>query len=442
MRAIERMPSPRCGRTWGFAALAVGACLLACSDGSPGSDANLLLVTIDTLRADRLGAYGYERDISPNIDDLAADSLLLESFYSPLPLTAPAHSALLTGRDPWETGVRYNGIPLPAGEQTLAEILSVEGFRTAAFVSGWTLKRIVAELDQGFEVYDDSFDEIERRAGETTDRALSWLRENRDSRWFLWIHYFDPHYLYDPPAPHRGRWLREGPPEVKQPSLYDGEIAYVDAQLGRVLETLEELGLAESTFVAVTADHGESLGEHGYLFDHGDLLFEDQVRIPFLLRGPGVPPGRREHRTGRSIDVLPTVLALLGIEPPMGLDGRSLLARDDSDSDLFFESNQCDREGHQKTGCWPLGGEGKLYALRSGRLKLIRHPTRDGTRYQLFDLESDPGELADQGLGPTGEGPALRRRLDAWADGLAPLPVRPEMDREILQNLQALGYLR
>ncbi|MBW2498143.1 MAG: sulfatase, partial [Deltaproteobacteria bacterium] len=311
------------------------------------------------MRADRLGAYGYERDISPNIDALAADSLLIERFYSPLPLTAPAHAALFTGRDPWQTGVRYNGIPLSDDEETLAEILRAHGIHTAAFVSGWTLKRVVAELAQGFEVYDDSFDAIERRAGETTDRALSWLRDNGDTRFFLWVHYFDPHYIYDPPAPHRGRWLREGPPEVKEPSLYDGEIAYVDAQLGRLLATLDRLGLSESTFVALTADHGESLGEHGYAFDHGDLLFEHQVRIPFLLRGPGVPPGRRAHPTGRSIDVLPTLLALLGIDPPSELEGRSLLATDSLASDLFFESNQCDREGQTKTGCWPLGGEGK-----------------------------------------------------------------------------------
>jgi arylsulfatase A-like enzyme len=426
-----------------FAALTM-ACswLLACSSESPGDDANLLLVTIDTLRADRLGAYGYERDISPHIDALAANSLLLERFYSPLPLTAPAHSALLTGRDPWQTGVRYNGIPLPGGEETLAEILRAEGLRTAAFVSGWTLKRVVAELDQGFEVYDDSFDEIERRVGATTDRALSWLRDNSESRWFIWIHYFDPHYVYDPPAPHRERWLREGTAEERQSSLYDGEVAYVDAQLGRVLEALEELGLDESTFVAVTADHGESLGEHDYAYDHGDLLFEHQLRVPFLLRGPGVTPGRRASPPGRSADVLPTLLDLLSVQTPPGLEGRDLLAADDPDSDLFFESNQCDREGNRKTKCWPLGGEGKLYALLSGDLKLIRHPMRDGTRYQLFDLQADPEELTNQWLDRPEEGAALRRRLDAWADGLEPLPIRPEMDREILQNLQALGYLR
>lgn len=436
------MPWTRTRRWVGFAAWTACAWSLACSDGTPGNGANLLLVTIDTLRADRLGCYGYERDISPNLDALAADSLLLERFYTPLPLTAPAHAALFTGRDPWQTGVRYNGIPLPGEEQTLAEILGAEGLRTAAFVSGWTLKRVVAELDQGFEVYDDSFDEIERRADATTDRALSWLRDNADSRWFLWIHYFDPHAVYDPPAPHRKRWLRDGPPEVKQPSLYDGEIAFVDAQFGRVLEMLEELELAESTFVAVTADHGESLGEHDYAYDHGDLLFEHQVRIPFLLRGPGVTPGRRESGMGRSADVLPTLLALLGVKAPPDLEGRNLLAADDPGSDLVFESNQCDREAQAKTGCWPLGGEGKLYALRSGDLKLIRHPTREGTRYQLFDLRTDPSELEDRWPGDSLEGAALRHRLDTWADALPPLPVRPEMDREILRNLQALGYLR
>jgi arylsulfatase A-like enzyme len=216
----------------------------------------------------------------------------------------------------------------------------------------------------------------------------------------------------------------------------------VDAQLGRVLETLDELELAESTFVAVTADHGESLGEHDYAYDHGDLLFEHQVRIPFVLRGPGVTPGRREGGKGRSADVLPTLLALLGVQAPPDLEGRSLLAADDPGSDLVFESNQCDREGQAKTGCWPLGGEGKLYALRSGDLKLIRHPTREGTRYQLFDLRTDPSELEDQWPGDSVEGAALRHRLDTWADALPPLPVRPEMDHEILRNLQALGYLR
>jgi arylsulfatase A-like enzyme len=241
-------------------AIAFAAVGSACNSDAVPDDLNVLLVTIDTLRADHLGCYGYAHGISPHIDALAAESMLVESFYSPLPLTAPAHSTLLTGRDPWETGVRYNGIPLPAAETTLAEILRGQGFRSGAFVSGWTLKKVVAALNQGFDHYDDSFDQIERRAGATTDRALAWLRENASSRWFLWIHYFDPHRFYDPPAPHRERWLREGTHEVREASLYDGGIAYVDEQLGRVLENLEALNLSDSTLVVGTAAPGEWRG--------------------------------------------------------------------------------------------------------------------------------------------------------------------------------------
>lgn len=425
--------------------VSLGVLLTAgCAGGGAPDEPNVLLITIDTLRADRLGCYGYSRKISPHIDALAEQSILFERFYAPLPLTGPSHAAMLTGLDPWNTGMRYNGLPLSESETTLAERLKDRGYNTAAFVSGWTLKYVVAALDQGFDRYDDDFEEIDRPAAKTTDRALDWLQAANDEPWFAWVHYFDPHYRYAPPEPHRRAWFQGDSEQAQKRSLYDGEIAYVDAQIGRLLRALEERGVDESTLVVLTADHGEALGEHGYFWDHGDLLFEDQVRVPFMMRLPGTTGGERVPGPGRSADVMPTILGALGLATPEGIDGRDLSSTRSAPEAFegFFESNQCDREGHAKTGCWPLGYEGKSYALLSGNLKLIRHPTQDALHYRLFDIESDPAELNDLWSGPSGPGAQLRRRLDAWILTLEPAPDAPEMDHEILRKLQSLGYLR
>ena len=416
--------------------------MLGGCEGSASRPAqNILLITIDTLRADRLGCYGFERPITPHIDALAAESLVFDRFYAPLPLTGPTHATLLTGREPWSTGLRYNGIPLPPEEISLAEQLKQAGFATAAFVSGWTLKRNVVGLDRGFDVFDDDFDEIERRAGDTTERALSWLAGERSERWFLWVHFFDPHALYDPPEPYRSRWSVEGRGAVA--SLYDGEVAYVDAQVGRLMEALEQHGHGDSTLIVVTADHGESLGEHGYFWDHGDLLFEDQVHVPFVIHSPDGSLRGRTDETGRSADLFPTLLGLLGIAAEHPVDGRNLLAEDLPPRVAdYFESNQCDHEAQKKTNCWPLGNEGKLHALREGALKLIRHPKQSGVQYQLFDVFADPDERRDLWPGDDESGPALRARLDAWRETLPNTPDHPEIDMDTLRKLQALGYLR
>ncbi len=264
-------------------ALSVAASCAACSSGrtlaQPGAAAgmNVLLVTVDTLRADRLGCYGYAGATTPTIDALSRTGLLFEQATTVSPITLPSHASIFTGLDVPNHGVRHNGtFSLDSKVTTMAESFSAAGYDTAAFISAFVLDRRFG-LSQGFADYDDRFERAhdpgpgsypERRADAVSDRAIDWLRARstaqRDNPFLAWIHYFDPHGPYDPPAPFAGS-LPGGD--------YDGEIAFVDQELGRVVETLRELGSLDQTLILVTSDHGEGLGEHGEA-THADLIYD------------------------------------------------------------------------------------------------------------------------------------------------------------------------
>ena len=351
--------------------------------GVARGDLSLLVVTLDSTRADRLGAYGAKNVATPALDALAKEGVVFEQAMSVAPLTLPAHASLFTGRFPPEHGVRGNGgFFVRPSETTLAEALSARGFETGGFVGGYVLDR-KSGLDQGFRTYVDEFDptdtrdgstgRVERPGNEVVDRALAWLEQLRGGRFFAWIHLNDPHLPYAPPEPFRSTYAAR---------LYDGEIAFVDAQVGRVIEFLRANGLLDRTIVAVIGDHGEMLGEHGESA-HGFFLYEGATRVPFIVRAPFTnTASRRVPEVVRAVDLFPTALELLDVPSPRDVPGRSLLPlMAGSASELGLEGYA---EGMQTLHRY---GWSDLKALRVGRYKLI-----DAPRPELYDLERDPSE--------------------------------------------------
>jgi arylsulfatase A-like enzyme len=286
---------------------------------------NLVLVTIDTLRPDRLGCYGYTAIETPNLDGLAHRGVLFQNAVTHTPLTAPSHASLFTGLYPMQHKVRdTGGFVLDKSHPTLATLLHQQGWETTAFVGSSVLKRGFG-FDQGFELYDDEMPKptgkgpageyAERRAGKVVERAIHWLDDRAGKTFFLWVHVFDPHSPYDPPSPFREKYKGR---------LYDGELAYTDQQLGRLFTAVAKVSPPEQTLIAVLSDHGESLSDHGE-YTHGVFLYDSTLRIAFLLAGPGVPGAVRVTHHARAIDLLPTLMELIGIKAPEGIPGVSLV---------------------------------------------------------------------------------------------------------------------
>ena len=385
---------------------------------------NVLLVTIDTLRADRLGCYGYARASTPTLDALAARGVRFATAVAHVPLTTPSHASILTGLTPLRHGVRDNGQVLPAQVPTLAEAFRGAGYRTAAFVSGFPLDRRFG-LDRGFETYDDRLPHgsdarrsayVERPAGGTTKAALGWL-ESQQEPWFLWVHYFDPHSPYEPP--------QELVAGGRDP--YDGEISQVDSQLGTLLRRIEEKGLQRRTLVLVTADHGESLGEHGEE-THGVFVYDSTLRVPLILLAPDVP-ARVATTVARLVDVAPTLLDSAGIPSSAPADGRSLrpaaLGRELPDAPAYAESLY----SRLRLGWAPL------HAWRTARYKLIEAP-----RPELYALDSDSGERVDRFREDAQVADSLRRDLEAAMSVAVPKTARDE-GSDASERLRALGYV-
>lgn len=422
------------------AALVMGAC----REPSPVGDLssyNLLLVTIDTLRADRLGAYGHEGAATPNLDRLAAGGVRFANVYSPVPLTLPTHATLFTGHYPFSTGVRVNGVHyLDESAVTLAERLRQNDYDTAAFVAAYVLISRFG-LAQGFDRYEDSLglDNLfrftsELRADEIHRRFADWLHERRArsdaGKFFAWLHFYDPHLPYDPPAPYADEF---------SDSPYDGEIAFVDSILGRALSDLEEDAL-DNTLVVVTSDHGEAFGEHVER-GHGLLTYDETLRVPLIFWAPGgLPRGLVVEQRVSLVDVMPTLLELLGLEDGDGdgdRDGRSLrpllAGRELPPRDLYFESL--------------AGVEEKGWAPRTGvvaeDMKFIDVP-----RPELYDLVADPAERRNLLVSSERAGrekrTELERRLRALvADGsdAGSGDAERDLDAEDRRQLTALGYL-
>ncbi len=315
----------------------------ACTDREQPAARNVVLVTIDTLRADHVGAYGGPVP-TPALDALAADGVLLENACTPTPSTGPALASLLTGLYPWNHGVLLNAVPIDDPDlPNLAEHMRAAGFATAGFVSSHNVAGRYA-FDRGFDHFrfegSRSFDGTARfwnLGEETTDAVLEWLDSHHRRRFFVWVHYFDPHSPYTPPK--RFRRPDDEPIDLSGKTLppmlrtveqlraairgYRGNVVYTDSEFGRLIAKLRELGRLDETAVIVTSDHGEGLGDHGVL-DHGQNLYDELVRVPLLIRAPGIRGGRRLNGPAQLEDLMPTTLALAGVPVPEGLDGIDL----------------------------------------------------------------------------------------------------------------------
>ena len=362
-----------------LAGLAAAACTHRDVDGRPreaSAKPSVLLISIDTTRADRLGCYGRLDASTPNLDRWATEGVVFENAVTSVPITLPAHASLMSGLLPHGHGVRDNGIyRVPDEPPTLAALLAEAGYDTAAVVGAAVLDRQYG-LDRGFESYEDSVGPMglaiaERDAAAVTSAAAAAARSLRKP-FFLFVHYYDPHAAYSPPTPFAERF---------RPDLYQGEIAYVDEQVGRLRRELEGLGLLEDTVVVITSDHGESLGEHGEP-THGVFLYQATLRVPLIIVAPKRwPGGRRVAALASLIDVPPTLLELTGVRVPDGLDGRSLAPAVDGAAAgarwLPLESEF----GYNSYGWAPLSG------ITDGALKWI-----DAPEPELYDLVTDPAE--------------------------------------------------
>ena len=411
----------------------LGGCTAACgwwrkpinADLQPGAfkGANVLLVTIDTLRADRVGAFGGALP-TPTLDRLAAGGLRFTRAYAHAPATLPAHASIFTGLFPSHHGVRLNGAELDGRQLTLAELLARSGYRTGAFVGSFVLDARFG-LSRGFEVYDDrvgteqgpvNFGFVERTADRVLRTAADWLRRpeisNGGSPWFAWVHLFDPHAPYRAP-----RRLVDSP--------YENEIAFVDAELGSFLESLDRAGLLARTLIVALADHGEALGDHGEE-THGLFGYESTIRIPLIVNGPGLQPATVRALAGQA-DLFPTIADLLGVAPGAALDGRSLLpairGEEMADEAVYFEA----LDAHLTRNWAPLTG------IVAGDWKYIDLPIPE-----LFDLSQDPGERTNRVSEQRDRASALARRLEAWK-GAAPKGGR-ELDPDAVARLRSLGY--
>jgi choline-sulfatase len=396
---------------------------------------NLLLVSIDTLRADRLGSYGYREAQTPRLDALAHSGLRFAQATTVVPLTLPAHSSLLTGTFPAWHGVRDNGgFYLGEDQTTLAEVLKEKGFRTGGFVGAFVLDRRWG-IAQGFDRFFDEFDlekygeaqgldAIQRPGGEVVDRALEWLGTEREKPFFAWVHLYDPHTPYDAPEPFRARF------PATPSGAYDAEIAASDAQVGRLLDALDRDGRLGETVVVVVGDHGEMLGEHGEA-THGFFIYDAAVRIPLIVAGPGVPEREIADQV-RIVDVMPTVLELLRVPGPGTVQGVSLLplARGER-LGLVAHSESWYPRYHY--------GWSDLQSVQDGRFKYIRAP-----RPELYDLASDPREIQDLSSQDAARIPSLEQALTSLLDRTtsASAPKGPQtVDAETEERLAALGYL-
>ncbi|MBW2316370.1 MAG: sulfatase-like hydrolase/transferase [Deltaproteobacteria bacterium] len=399
------------------------------ADAAQATGPNVVLVTIDTLRADHVGAYGAEFARTPVLDGLAAAGARFETAIAATPITLPSHATLLTGVWPPRHGVRHNGtFRLDESLPTLAEQFQKAGYATGAVVGAVVLRGRYG-IGRGFDEYNDDVGTrkagnvgfVERTATEVTDGALAWLASLGDKPFFLWVHYYDPHHDHRAPPTFAARF-------PDRP--YDAEIAYVDHEVGRLRSALEAQGRDASTVWAVTSDHGESLGEHGET-SHGLTLYDGALRVPFVLSGPGVPPGREVSGVVRAVDVTPTLLSLAGLPSLSDTDGADLVPL------LAVGAAPSPHWAYAETLIPELDfGWAPLHAVRTATELYVRAP-----RPELYRIADDPGQERDLSGSPdvAPRVSELDARIEAIlaAGGVA---ARLELPAEERARLQALGY--
>ena len=417
--------------------LLVASMLLACSavlaEGTPGP--NVVVITIDTLRADHLGCYGDKQIRTPNIDALASEGVRFERAYTPVPVTLPAHTVIFTGTYPMRSGMHdFSGNKLNPSQLTLASVLKQHGYTTGAVIGSAVLDSRFG-LNQGFDFYYDHFDfsrldesnieEMERPGNAVADVALDWLGKNHSNKFFLWMHLYDPHYPYRPPAPYNEQY-KDRP--------YDGEIAFADAQVGRLINFLKAHGLYRNTLIVLTGDHGESLGEHGEK-THGFFIYNATLHVPVIIRLPGTPSGKVVSEMISLADLMPTVLHALKFDVPSQVQGVNLLP---------LMGPKAPRESESRN----LYGETFLPRLHFNWSELRAVETEkyhfiDAPKPELYDLSKDPGET--QNLYPQKKAVAdeLRARLSKLIGQYSAdqeLAEKTGLDPALMERLKSLGY--
>ena len=421
----------------------LGAMASGCGSGA-NEPLNVLLITLDTTRADHLGCYGKESARTPNLDSIAAEGVRFDRCFSAAPVTTPSHSTIFTGTYPPHHGVRDNGMfVLGPDSVTFAEIAKQHGYTTGGAVGSFPVTRGFG-LAQGFDFFDDRISAPaedfrgqrtvpkqgvffeERPAPWVNTAILPWFEDNVDRPFFVWLHYWDPHLPHHPPPPYS---------EIFAHDLYSGEIAYADHSLGTILELLKRSGVWDRTVVVVIGDHGEGNGEHGE-DTHSMLAYNTTIRVPFLMRVPGRFAGTVVDQPVGSVDIVPTLVELLGLELPDGVQGRSLLPMLENDDGAGGENHRYYAEALSPR---LSHGWGELRVLVAEPYKYIHGP-----RPELYNVFMDPNELdnlvdelPEVAAAMKGELAELIVELGASAAGVADVV----QDEETLMRLEALGYL-
>jgi len=424
---------------------------------------NLLLVTLDTTRRDHLGCYDREVGTTPHLDALAGDGVRFDMAISTSAATPISHATILTGLNPYQHGVRVmyaeEGYRLSESVPTLSTILKQQSWQTGAFLSSFTVSSFYG-FDRGFDEFDEGLtvpaDEAfarrpdgfwdwplernQRRSDETTDRAISWINQTRQP-FFAWVHYWDPHdtEILPPPeivsrfvASHQNR-------HEQKRAVYRSEVYYMDSQFGRLMDALKEQGLYDETIIVVVSDHGEGLGDHGWWYHR--ILYQEQIRVPMIMRVPGWPPGVTIRDLVRTTDIAPTVLEALGLEIPPETVGLSLsgLAHGMSEAPRVAYADAINLFDLNATILERRPDDALVYCAMNSKWKLIHRPTLAG-KDELYHIAADPGEQVNLIDSEPAEARELKQELERF-DGFVVKPFGEARDPDVIRRLRSLGYI-
>ncbi|HWY19807.1 MAG TPA: sulfatase-like hydrolase/transferase [Candidatus Acidoferrum sp.] len=420
---------------WRFVFLLLGSFLLVCCEllAQLTPAPNVVVITIDTLRADHLGCYGDKQIRTPNIDALASEGIRFERAYTPVPVTLPAHTVIFTGTYPMLSGMHdFSGNKLSPGQSTLASILKQHGYTTGAVLGSAVLDSRFG-LNQGFDFYYDHFDfsrlqesnleEMERPGNVVADVALDWLAKNRTNKFFLWMHLYDPHYPYRPPSPYSEQY-KDRP--------YDGEIAFADAQVGRLVTFLKTNGLYRNTVIVLAGDHGESLGEHGEK-NHGFFIYNATLHVPVIMHLPGSSSLGVVSALVSLADLMPTVLKILKVETPSQVQGLSLLPL------MARKKTEERRSLYAETFLPRLHFNwSELRSVETEKYHFI-----DAPKPELYDLSKDPSETQNLYAEKKAVADEMRARLTTQINQYSAGPELAQktgLDPALMERLKSLGY--
>jgi arylsulfatase A-like enzyme/thioredoxin-like negative regulator of GroEL len=426
-----------------FSAVFLVCLVSALAVAAAPSPPNIILITLDTTRADRMGFLGSKSGLTPNLDELAKQGVVFTRAYAQVPLTTPSHAAILTGTYPQFNHIEDLGSPLDKDLPYLPDILHRRGYRSAAFVGAMILDPVskgAPGFERGFDKYDagfrrkkpgeDRYKTVERRAGDVVDRALAWLSKRPAGPFFLWLHFYDAHDPYDPPAPYKTRYAS---------APYDGEIAYTDASVGKFLTALRARGLYAGSTIAVMADHGEAFGEHGEQ-RHGMFLYDETVHVPFLMKLPASrAAGKRVEARVALADVAPTLLQIAGVPVPKAMQGQSLVAWMNSSVRAGTPTpTQAEHPVYSETN-YPRKAFGwsMLRSWRTGKYLYVQAP-----KAELYDQSIDPNALKNLATDSKAVTGTLESQLmEFQAKTASEQKEKKAMDPAQAENLRALGYL-